>query len=916
MPDLRGRTSERALLDGVVAAVREGHSRTLLLRGEPGIGKTALLEELIRAADDLQVLRAAGVESEMELPFASLHQLCAPMLDRVKALPDPQRDALEVVFGSRRGVAPDPFMVGLAVLSLLSETAEARPLLCVVDDAQWLDKASARTLGFVGRRLCADPVALVFAARDAGEELQGLPVMEVRGLREDDARALLESAVRFMLDDTVRDRIVAETRGNPLALIELPRGLTATQLAGGFGLVGPAALSGRIEDSFGQRLRALPQDTQSLLLVASAEPLGDPLLLWRAAERSGIGTGALAAAEADGLLSIGGRVTFRHPLVRSAVYRSASAQARREAHTALAAATDGELDPDRRAWHLAAAAAGPDEAVAVELEESAGRAQSRGGLAAAAAFLERAVALSNQPARRADRALAAAETSLSAGAFETALRLVAAAEAAPLDDLRRARAELLHAETAYAQTRGSDAPSLLLRAAKALEPLDSRLARDTYLDAWGAALFAGEMAGAGNIREVSRQARSAPRPPGPARARDLLLAGFATTFTDGRKAGAPILERAAEAFAGDAAAAEEVSRWGWIATAAAVAVWDFETCATVAEREVLLARDAGALAVLTVGVNVLAQVQTLAGEFGRASLLAAEADAAREATGSQVASYGALALAAFRGRDGESAALSDTTIREAGAGGQGTAVQYARWSRAMVLNGLGRYEEAIGPARLAADDTPELFVSAWALGELVEAASRSGEAELAREASARLSEHVGASPTDWGLGVDARARALLSEDDAAGALYREAIDRLGRTRLRPELARTQLLHGEWLRRQNRRMDARSELRRAHEMLDRLGMEAFATRAQTELLATGEKARRRSVETRDDLTAQERQIALLAREGLSNPDIGSRLFLSPRTVEWHLRKVFIKLGISSRLELVRALPDTSSEPISV
>ena len=438
---LRGRASECALLDDLVSAIRRGESRSLVLRGEAGIGKTALLEYLIASASDLTVVRAVGVQSDMELAFASLHQLCGPLLDRLERLPAPQRQAMEIVFGLSAGGAPDRFLVGLAVLSLFSEVAEQRPLLCVVDDAQWLDQASALTLAFVARRLLAEPVGLVFAAREPGEELRHVPELEVHGVRNGDARALLSSAVRFKLDERVRDRIIAETRGNPLALLELPRGLTATQLAGGFGLLGAQALTGRIEESFVRRLEALSDDARRLLLVAAAEPVGDPLLLWRAAERLGIRPAAAEAAEADGLLAIGERVTFRHPLVRSAVYRSAAVEDRRAVHLALAEATDREADPDRRAWHLAAAAAGPDEQVALELERSAGRAQARGGLAAAAAFLQRAVALTQDPAKRADRALAAAQASLQAGAFDAALGLVATAEAGPLDEFQRARVD-------------------------------------------------------------------------------------------------------------------------------------------------------------------------------------------------------------------------------------------------------------------------------------------------------------------------------------------------------------------------------------------------------------------------------------------------------------------------------------------
>jgi DNA-binding CsgD family transcriptional regulator len=905
---LRGRSAECAVLDEVLAAVRHGESRTLVVRGDAGIGKTALLEYAVAAATDLRVLRAAGVESEMELPFAVLHQLCVPMLDGLGRLPDPQREALSIVFGRSAGPRPDPFMVGLAVLTLISEVAAQRPLLCVVDDVQWLDKATAQTLTLVARRLRAEAVGLVFGARETGDEFGGLPYLEVPGLRNADARALLGSVVGFMLDERVRDRIVAETRGNPLALLELPRGLTATQLAGGFGLSGPHALPGRIEKSYARQADLLPPATRSLLLIAAAEPVGDPLLVWRAAERLGIEASAAAAAELEGLLTIGERVTFRHPLVRSAVYRSASLAERRAAHLALAEVTDRELDPDRRAWHLATAAPGPDEHVALELEQSARRAQARGGFAAAAAFLHRCVALTREPARRTERALAAAHASLRTGAFETALALLTAAEAGPLDDLGRARVDLLRAEAAYSLNRGSDAPPLLLRAARALETLDPRLARETYLDAWSAALFAGGLATSGTLLDVSRAARAAGAPTEPVRASELLLDGLTLLFTEGREAGVPVLERAAPAFAGADITTEEVLRWGWLAVVAAAIVWDFDTCMAVSARQVEVARASGALAVLALGINVLGQAAAMAGDLDEAASLIVEFQAVKEATGTHVAPYGTLVHAALKGREDEAFPLFEATISSATADGQGTAVQYARWASSVVLNALGRYEEALTAAEQASEDTPEFWVAAWALSERVEAAVRSGQTGHAALALERFEAQTRGADSGWARGLRARSRALLSQGETAEGFYLEAIDRLRHSRIRPELARAYLLYGEWLRREGRRVDARTQLRTAHDMFTTIGMVAFAERTRRELLATGEIVRKRNVETHDELTQQEKQIALLARDGLSNPEVGSRLFISPRTVEWHLRKVFAKLEISSRKELRTVLSE--------
>jgi DNA-binding CsgD family transcriptional regulator len=904
---LEGRSDECAHLDAVLAAIRRGESRSLVVRGEAGIGKTALLEYLVSSAPDLTVVRAVGVESEMELAFASLHQLCAPLLDRIDGLPGPQRRALEIVFGLSDGGAPDTFLVGLAVLSLLSEAGEQRPLLCVVDDAQWLDQASALALAFVARRLFAEPVGIVFAAREPGPELQHIPLLEVGGLGDGDARALLSSSVRFISDERVRARIIEETRGNPLALLELPRGLTPMELAGGFGILGSQALSGRIEQSFVRRLQLLSESTRLLLLLAAAEPLGDPLLLWRAATQEGVGSAAADEAASEGLLTIDERVTFRHPLVRSAIYRSAAPADLRAVHLALADATDREADPDRRAWHLAAAASGPDEEVAAELERSAGRAQSRGGLAAAAAFLQRSVALSSDPGKRTERALGAAQAGLSAGTYRPALAMLAVAEAGRLDELQRGRLELLHGMAAYARRRGSDAPPLLLRAATTLEPLDPKLARETYLDAWAAALFAGRLASAGSLHEVSEQARLAPPASDPPRPSDLLLDGFALLLTDGRAAAAPLLQRAATGFAGKDAAVDEVLRWGWLATVGAVVVWDYDSCLAIASRAVELARESGALTVLAVALNILTEAVAMGGDYGKAEQLISEADVVREATGTQVLEYGALFLRAYQGRETDVSRLSQATVREATSTGQGTAIEFADLARAVIFNGLGRYEEAMAPAQDSADATPELVVAGWALPELIEAAARSGDPQRAHSALERLTERNRVTSTDWGLGIEARSRALLAEGEAAEALYREAIDRLGRTKLRPELGRAHLLYGEWLRRENRRRDARNQLRAAHDLVASIGMEGFAERARRELVATGEKVRKRSFDTRDDLTPQERQIAHLASDGLSNPEIGSRLFISQRTVEWHLRKVFTKLGISSRRELRQALP---------
>ena len=908
--ELRGRRRECDVLERLLEAVRAGESRALVVRGEPGVGKTALLDYMVEHASGCRVARAVGVESEMELAYAGVHQLLTPMLDRLQRLPGPQRQALRTAFGLSSGPAPDRFLVGLAALSLLADVAEEHPLVCLVEDEQWLDRASAQVLAFVARRLQAESVGLVFAARVPSGELAGLPELVVEGLPEAEARTLLDAALTGPLDAQVRDRIVAETGGNPLALVELPRGLTPAELAGGFALPSAVPLSASIQESFRRRLEALPEETRWLLLVAAAEPVGDPVLVWRAAERLGVGTQAATPAAETDLLEVGARVRFRHPLVRSAAYRSASLQQRQQVHRALAEATDPDLDPDRRAWHWAHATPGPDEDVAAELERSAGRAQGRGGLAAAAAFLQRSVALTRDPARRTERALAAAQASLQAGAFDAALGLLTTAESGPLDEFQRARVDLLRAHVAFISFTGSDAPALLLNAARRLEPFDLQLARDTYLTAWGAALVAAPVAGEGVLVEICRAVRALPPPPGAPRPLDLLLDGLALLTTEGHAAATPTLQRAAKAIAD--IPVEDVLLWGWIASSASALLWDIEGMRASAAREVRLLRDAGALAALPSSLSNLGIATAWMGDFAGAASLITETDSVAAATGSRQAPYALLRLLALQGREAEATATIASAIELAAPGGQGMAAAWAHWAAAVLYNGLARYEAAASAARQATAD-PRNWWTMWVLPELVEAAVRAGEAEPARDALERLAETTQPCGTDLALGIEARSRALLSDGAAADDLYREAIDRLRRTRLRPELARAHLLYGERLRREGRRVDAREQLRTAHAMFAAIGMEAFAERARRELLATGERVRKRTLETSAELTAQEALIARLARDGLSNPEIGARLFLSARTVKYHLGKVFTKLDISSRAQLHRALP---SDPTTV
>jgi DNA-binding CsgD family transcriptional regulator len=897
------------VLDGLVAAVRAGESRVLVLRGEAGMGKTALLEYLAGRAEGCRVTRAAGVQTEMELAFATVHQLCAPLLDGLDRLPGPQREALRTAFGMSAGPPPDRFLVGLAVLSLLSDAAGDRPLLCLVDDQQWADHASAQVLGFVARRLGAESVGLVFAARVPGGELSSLPELTLAGLREADARVLLDAALTVPIAVQVRDQIVAETRGNPLALLEVPRALTPAELAGGFGLAGAVLLSGSLEDGFRRRVTALPDQTRLLLLLAAADPSSDAALVWRAARRLGIGDAAAGPAAGAGLAEFGTRVRFRHPLVRSAVYRPAPDRDRRLAHGALADSIDPELDPDQRAWHRAMAAPGPDEEVAAELERSAGRARARGGLAAAAAFLERAVMLTLDPAQRAGRALAAARIKAQAGEFGTALNLLTMAEAGPLTEFQHAHADLLRGQVAFFANRGSDAPPLLLRAAQRLEPIDAGLSRATYLDSLAAAMFAGRLATpGGGVLEAARAAAAAPQPLRAPRAPDLLLDGLAALYNGGYAAGLPIVREALTAF-GRGMSADEELRWLWLACVAALHTWDDDRWEQLSARFAQLARDAGSLSELPFALNARAFRLLFSGDLAGAAVLADEVQAVAAVTGTSRTRYALLGLSALRGDESAALAMIEATTRDGAARGEGIVITIAGWAEAVLGNGLGRYQQAVTAAQQATSYDGDLGTSNWAVVELVEAAARAGDSDIAASALARLAAMTGASGTDWALGIEARCRALLSDGQAAERLYRQAVERLTRTRVRPDLARAHLLYGEWLRRQRRRTEARGQLRTALGMFEAMGMQAFADRARRELRATGETARKRSTVAGDaELTAHEVQIARLARDGLTNPEIGARLFLSPRTVQYHLGNVFAKLGISSRSQLGSFLPD--------
>ncbi|MFF5083999.1 ATP-binding protein [Actinoplanes sp. NPDC000266] len=895
---LRGRRREQETLDRLVRDVRSGQSRVLVLRGEAGAGKTALLDHLAEHAGGCRVVRAAGVELESEIAYASLQQLCAPLLGHLGAVPEPQRAALSVAFGLSTGNPPEALVLGLAVLHLMAEAAAERPLVCVVDDAQWVDRMSATILAFAARRLEAESVALIFAVRTPADDqtLRGLPELVVEGLADADARALLDSVLPGPVDDRVRDRIVAETRGNPLALLELPRGLTPAELAFGFGGRGGVPLAGRVEEGFQRRIAALPADSRRLLLTAAVEPVGNVPLLWQALERLGIGPEAATAAESADLIEVGARMRFRHPLVRSAAWRSGHASELREVHRVLAEVTDPEQDPDRRAWHRAHATLGFDDEVAAELERSAERALARGGRSAGAAFLERAAELTLDPGRRADLLLRAARSRADAGSPDLVPALLATVELAPLTPLQQARVERLRARAAFLTNPGATSVHPLLAAARKLEKLDAAAATETYLMAIGAAMYAGRLGGADDLRLAAESARDLP--PSPTFAGQF-LAALTTWAVNGHAAAAPQLVRALESMNN-----REDLGLLWLAAPAAHEVFRIDLARLRAEQAIVFARQIGALSMLPTALAFRAGNLVMLGRFSDASGLLDECAAVAAATTIPVIPSAALTLAAYRGREREATELFERTRADARARGQGRMLGLTAYAEAVLRNGLGQYDAALTAAREGVT-YPDPAAYQWTLGELVEAAVRAGQPAVAAEARERLRVRTSAVGNDWALAAQALAGALLEPSDE---LFREAVARFGAATMPVPQMRARLLYGEWLRRDNRRAEARVELRAAHEAFTTMGAEAFAERAGRELTATGETVRARTPGVPVDLTAQEGQIARLAVAGRTNAEIAAALFLSPRTVEWHLRKVFTKLGIGSRRELAAALGD--------
>jgi DNA-binding CsgD family transcriptional regulator len=891
---LLGREHELATIGELLAAVRAGGSGALIVRGDPGIGKSALLQQLIASASEVQVVRAAGVEGEIDLPYAGLHQLCRPMTDMISALPQPQREALGVAFGLSSGEAGNRYIVGLAILGLMSEFAATQPLLCVVDDAHWLDPETTRALAFVARRLGADSVALVLASREVIEDFEGVPELHLGGLSKADSLVLLDSVAVGRLDGPVRERFLAETHGNPLALLELPGALTPAEAATGVVRLSGDSLSARIEDGFRRQLAQLPEDTRRLLVLAAAEPLGDPLLLLEAASRLELGVEAADAAEEAGLFQIRELCSFRHPLVRSAVYGAATQRARRLAHGALAEATDPELDPDRRAWHRAQATPAPDEDVAAELDRTAARAKARGGLSAAGAFLERAALLTPEARRRAERSLAAAEVMYEAGAFDSVENLLRALKSVQLDELQDARTERLHAQVSLALGREEkDAIPRLLGAAQRLGSLDPELGNAAHLEALRAAFAYPDP----DVLSAVADALDRSSQSGSGAIVEMMLRGWSQLLTQGYPSGIQLLREAMIALREKPQLEESDLPLLHFSEGIAESLWDFDSWESLTRRAVQLARDVGALTNLPPALVMWAEVKVAAGEFPPAAAALAEAETICEVT-RRTPEADAVLLDCLRFEEAE--AIRRIELHQ---GRSGMAMLYwFDYARALVENAAGQYEAALESAQRSCDRHP-VGTYTRALVELVEAAARCGQPERADAALEQLVERTQLASTEWALGLEARSAALLEKDTSvAESLYRQAIACLGHARARPDLARAHLLFGEWLRRESRRLDAREQLRTAHGLFSEIGMPGFAGRARRELAASGETARKRTDDTRNDLTAQESQVARLASEGLTNPEIGAKLFLSPRTVEWHLRRVYPKLGIRSRKEL--------------
>ncbi|MCV7168237.1 helix-turn-helix transcriptional regulator [Mycobacterium stomatepiae] len=905
---LIGRRREQAAVAKLVANARAGHGGALVVSGEAGIGKTALLDDIVARSGDIRIIRISGAESELELAFGSLQQLCAPLHQFMERLSEPQHNALRVALGIRGGDPPDALLVGLALLGLLGEAAGDQTTMCIIDDAQWLDSASLHMLTIAARRIVADPVAMIFATRDTStvRELAGLPELTLRGLGAADARALLAATLPGRLDEQVLANIISEATGNPLALLEIPKALSQNELAGGYGIAQAAPPASVVERSFLRQIRGIPAPTRTLLVLAACEPTGRSDWLWAAAAKLGVAPDAVTPAQAAELVNDHNGIRFRHPLIRTAIYRSASLAERRRAHGALAEVITEESSADHRAWHHAHAAAGPDADVADALELSAERARARGGIAASAAFIERAAHLSVDVDLRARRALSAAQAKLEAGSIEAADHLLAVATDSSDDESIGATAELLRARLTFATRRGNDAPPLLLAAAQRLSKTNAPLSRETFLEALTAAALVGRFASdphntASRIAQVAH--RDAPPEPHSPHAIDDLLSGLILRLRDGHAAAAPRLRSAVTKFLQEDAAGTAEPRWHEIAYMVCLDLFDQDSYNHLVSRQTRALRATGALSVMPPALVTEAGMSVTAGKFVRAEMLLGEAATIVTATtgGAMPDTPIHCYLAAYRGQEDQCREHVEHKLREAQDVGQGFESATALYALAILHIGLGQFQDALTAASRGVD-YDELGICGYLLAELVEAASRCGDSTAAREALARLTARTDASPTGTAKGIGARSAALVCTDDDADALYREALAQLQRSPAVVYLARTHLVYGEWLRRVKRRSEARTQLRTAYDLFTHMGADGFARRARRELTATGEKVITHTPRAATGLTTQETQIAALVRDGYTNAEIAGQLFLSPRTVEWHLGHIFTKLGVASRRSL--------------
>jgi DNA-binding CsgD family transcriptional regulator len=892
-------------MDQLLHDTSTGHAGALRLRGERGIGKSSMLDYVARRADGYRVLRASGVADGRDLPYAGLHLLCAPVLEDLERLEPAQQAALATAIGLSGGEPPDRLLVSVATFNLLTGVAERDPVCCLVDDAQWLDTASLLVLAFVVRRAERSRLLIVFGERDQASvpELDGLAEMRLERLPWSDARSVLLSAAPGRIDAAVIERVLLEARGNPRALLDPVDGVTAAELAGGYALPAPHRDSRDREHDCVRRAQHLPADARQLLLTVAAEPTGDPALASRAADWLGIGRPAAEVLEAENLLTFGPRVVFGCATLRTAVYAGATAPEVRLAHRALAEAITSDTDADRRAWHLALSTSGLDDRIAADLEHNATTAQKRGGIAARAAFLERAALLTADPAARARRALSAARANHAAGNIDGAQHLLTVAESGPADPAREAQIEFQRARIEFATRRDDATPQLLLDAAHRLRAHSPALARDAHLEALTASMFSSRGPAAPSVRTVAQAARDSAAE-GSADPVDLLLDALTARALDGPGAAADAFSRALKAFGGDGL--DSAARgWSWLAALAAADGWNEDAWATLAARNRHDCGENGGAGHVAPSLGhpftQTALIDLFHGRFQAAHDIIARGNARALSTLGAPPTPASLVLAAWQGKKDLLRGVLPTARRQARQRGDALTLAATQLAEAVLHNGAGHYEQALAAAREAVE-ADQLALSGWARAELIEAGTRCGRRDLAAAALSRLDTDADAARTPWALGVRAAAHALLADAPSAEPLYREAIDRLSETGIRVQLARAQLLYGEWLRRQNRRVDAREPLRAAQQMFATIGAEGFALRASTELLATGERVRKRNVETGRQLTTQESRIGYLARDGLSNSEIGARLFLSPRTVEYHLHKVFAKLGITSRTEL--------------